>query len=199
MLRVGVVFPGQGSQIVGMGVDVAARSQAARACFERAGSVLGYDLLELVREGPDAVLRETIVSQPAIFTTNLALYEAAGNSLRPLVTAGHSFAEFCSLVVAGALAFEDALRIVEERAKAMQAAADRARGGMAAVLGLDAERVRDIVESTRKTVPERVQLANLNSPTQIVISGDLAAVEAPADATVAAGATRVVPLNVSGA
>ena len=182
-----------------MGVDVAARSAAARECFDRAASVLGYDLLELVLQGPEAALRETINSQPAIFTTNVALYRAVGEELKPLVTAGHSFAEFCSLVAAGSLAFEDALRIVEERAKAMQAAAQQARGGMTAVLGLEAERVRAIVNSTQTNSPQRVQLANLNSPTQIVISGDLAAVEAVSDAMLAAGAKRVVPLNVSGA
>jgi [acyl-carrier-protein] S-malonyltransferase len=198
-LRIGAVFPGQGSQVVGMGVDVAARSDAARRCFDSAAHVLGYDLLTLAREGPESVLRETIQSQPAIFTTNVALYAAVGDALTPVVAAGHSFAEFCALVVAGSLAFEDALRIVNERAKAMQAAADKARGGMAAVLGLDAERVREIVDATRERVRARLQLANFNSPTQIVVSGDLYAVEAASEVMLAAGAKRVVPLNVSGA
>jgi [acyl-carrier-protein] S-malonyltransferase len=197
--RIGVVFPGQGSQVVGMGADVAAHSKTARACFEQASSLLGYDLAALVGDGPEEMLRETLHSQPAIFTTNVALYQAVGSVLSPVVTAGHSFAEFCSLVVARSLGFEDGLRIVDARAKAMQAAAQRARGAMAAVLGLEAERVHEIVDATRKRVAQRVQLANLNSPTQIVISGDLAAVEAASDAMIDAGAKRVVPLNVSGA
>lgn len=198
-VKIGVLFPGQGSQVVGMGVDVAERSPQARDLFDRATRVVGYDLLELQREGPDEKLRETKYSQPAIFTTNVALYVASGSDLQPVVSAGHSFGEFCSLVVAGSLKFEDALRIVDERGKAMQAAADRARGGMAAVLGLEAARVREIVEQSRAIDGGRVQLANFNSPTQIVISGDLEAVAAASEAMLAGGAKRVVPLNVSGA
>jgi [acyl-carrier-protein] S-malonyltransferase len=198
-MKVGVLFPGQGSQSVGMGVDVAANSLQARELFERASSVLGYDLLELQRQGPEEKLRETQYSQPAIFATNVALYTAAGSVLRPVVTAGHSFGEFCSLVASGSLEFEDALRIVDERGKAMQAAADRARGGMTAVLGLEPARVREIAEASRAKTGGRVQLANFNSPTQIVISGDLDAVTAASEAMLAGGAKRVVPLNVSGA
>ena len=198
-VKIGVLFPGQGSQAVGMGVDVAAHSPEARDLFERATRVLGYDLLALQREGPDEKLRETQYSQPAIFTTNVALCAASGSDFKPVVSAGHSFGEFCSLVVARSLEFEDALRIVDERGKAMQEAADRARGGMTAVLGLEAARVREIVEQSRATSGGRVQLANFNSPTQIVISGDLDAVTAASEAMLAGGAKRVVPLNVSGA
>jgi [acyl-carrier-protein] S-malonyltransferase len=182
-----------------MGVDVAERSDAARRRFDSAAGVLGYDLLALVRDGPDSILRETVHSQPAIFTTNLALYDAVGEVLAPEVTAGHSFAELCSLVAAGALTFADGLRIVNDRAKAMQAAAQQAPGGMAAVLGLEVDRIRAILNATRETTRQRVQLANLNSATQIVISGDRAAVQAASEAMLAAGAKRVVPLNVSGA
>jgi [acyl-carrier-protein] S-malonyltransferase len=198
-VKVGVLFPGQGSQTIGMGVDVAAHNPQARELFERASSVLGYDVLELQREGPEEKLRETQYSQPAIFATNVALYTAAGSALRPVVTAGHSFGEFCSLVVSRSLEFEDALRIVDERGKAMQAAADRARGGMTAVLGLEPARVREIVAESRAKTGGRVQLANYNSPTQIVISGDLDAVTAASEAMLVGGAKRVVPLNVSGA
>lgn len=198
-MKIAVLFPGQGSQAVGMGVDVAASSPQARDLFERASSVLGYDLLELQREGPEEKLRETQYSQPAIFTTNVALYSAAGSVLQPIVSAGHSFGEFCSLVAARSLEFEDALRIVDERGKAMQAAAERARGGMTAVLGLDAARVREIAERSRAQTGGRVQLANFNSPSQIVISGDLEAVTSASEAMLAGGAKRVVPLNVSGA
>ena len=182
-----------------MGCDVAASSGAARGIFDRAAAVLGYDLLELQRQGPEEMLRETEYSQPAIFTTNVALYEAVGNDVEPVVTAGHSFAELCSLVVARSLQFEEALRIVNERAKAMQDAAQHARGGMSAVLGLEAAQVRDVLRQLQSANVGRVSMANFNSPTQIVISGDLDAVQAATPPMLAAGAKRIVPLNVSGA
>jgi len=197
--RVGVVFPGQGSQAVGMGVDAAENAPAARELFDRAASVLGYDLLELQRTGPDEKLRETLYSQPAIFATNVALYAAVGESLRPVASAGHSFGELCSLTIARSLTFDEALRIVDERGKAMQHAADLAPGGMSAVLGLEAEQVRAVAESVCLQHGLRVQLANFNSPTQIVISGDLEGVRIAGEAMLEAGAKRVVPLNVSGA
>ncbi len=196
MTRIGVVFPGQGSQGVGMGCDVAARSSEARATLERASAVLGYDLVALQKDGPEETLRETEYSQPAIFATNIALYRAVGAGLCPTVTAGHSFAELCSLVIADSLDFDDALRIVSERGKAMQEAAQLACGGMSAVLGLDAKRVRETLQESRL---RGVSLANFNSPTQIVISGELEEVQAAGAAMLAAGAKRVVPLNVSGA
>ncbi len=199
MMRVGVVFPGQGSQALGMGVDVAAQSPQARALFDRAASILGYDLLALAQNGPEEKLRETQYSQPAIFTTNVALYAAVGELLQPVVSAGHSFGEFCSLVAAQALEFDDALRIVDERGKAMQYAAELAPGGMSAVLGLDADAIRRVVDDVRASTGKRITLANFNSLAQIVISGDLEAIVAAGDAMLAAGAKRVVPLNVSGA
>ncbi len=183
-----------------MGVDVAANSPEARALFEKAEAILGYDLLALQQNGPEERLRETQYSQPAIFVTNVALYAAAADFATQVVaSAGHSFAEFCSLYAAGSLSFEDALEVVNERGKAMQYAAEMGPGGMSAVLGLDAQKIRDVVELTRQTTGKRVQLANFNSPTQIVISGDLDAVATAGDAMLAAGAKRVVPLNVSGA
>jgi [acyl-carrier-protein] S-malonyltransferase len=199
MKRVGIVFPGQGSQAVGMGADVAGRSREARDIFKRAAGVLGYDLLQLQIEGPEEKLRETQYSQPSIFTTNVALYAAVAADLAPVAGAGHSFGEFCSLVAADSLDFEEALRIVDERGKAMQHAAELARGGMSAVLGLQADAVRRIVDDTRARGGGRVELANFNSPTQIVISGDLEAVKAAGEAMLTGGAKRVVPLNVSGA
>jgi len=194
--RVGVIFPGQGSQVVGMGVDVASQSVRATSLFERASAIVGYDMLALVREGPEERLRETRFSQPAIFVTNLALYEAAA-PLEPLASAGHSFGELCSLTIAGALSFEDGVRLVHERALAMQAAAEMAPGGMSAILGIDVERLRGVVAEARRS--GRVALANFNSPQQIVISGDLGAVEHAAALALEAGAKRVVSLNVSGA
>ncbi len=195
-MRVGVVFPGQGSQSVGMGVDVATQFPQSRETFERASAILGYDLLALQANGSDEQLRETEYSQPAIFTTNLAIYRAAMPWLAPVVTAGHSFAEFCSLVIAGSLAFDDAVYIVDERGKAMQDAAQNTRGGMSAVLGLEAERIQQVLAAENLT---RVSLANFNSPTQIVISGDLEEVQSAAPPMLEAGAKRVVTLNVSGA
>jgi [acyl-carrier-protein] S-malonyltransferase len=182
-----------------MGCDVALQSPAAREIFERAVSVLGYDLLDLQANGPAEKLRETEYSQPAIFTTNVALYVAVGDILQPVVGAGHSFAEFCSLVVSKSLAFEEALRIVHERAQAMQEAARQARGGMSAILGLEAAQIRSIIEQLKRRNGAPLTLANFNSPTQIVISGALDAMQAAGDAMLAAGAKRVVPLNVSGA
>lgn len=198
-MRVGIIFPGQGSQTVGMGADAARNDATAARLFGRAKDILGYDLLELQTQGPEEKLRETQYSQPAIFATNVALYSAVGDVLAPVVSAGHSFGEFCSLTIAGALSFDEALRIVDERGKAMQFAAERAPGGMSAILGLDAGKIRETVDAVRERNGGRVQLANFNSPSQIVISGDLAAVQAAGDALLEAGAKRVVPLNVSGA
>lgn len=182
-----------------MGVDVAAKSSAAADIFDRAKRVLGYDLLELQKNGPEEKLRETQYSQPAIFTTNLATYYAAELKTAPVASAGHSFGEFCSLTIAGSITFEDALAVVNERGKAMQFAAEKAPGGMSAVLGMDAARIREIVDRVRSENGGRVQLANFNSPTQIVISGDLHAVQRAGEALMESGAKRVVPLNVSGA
>ncbi|HTX57090.1 MAG TPA: ACP S-malonyltransferase [Candidatus Acidoferrales bacterium] len=199
-MRIGVVFPGQGSQTLGMGVDVAKHSTAASDLFDMAQTVLGYDLLALQRHGPEDRLRETQYSQPAIFATNVAIFAAL--ELPPeslVVSAGHSFGEFCSLYAAGSLLFEDALRIVNARGIAMQDAADVAPGGMTAVLGMDASAIRRVVDEVRERTGARVQLANFNSPSQIVISGDVRAVQLAGDELLAAGAKRVVPLNVSGA
>jgi len=197
--RLAAVFPGQGSQSIGMGGDLARKYDAAKALFERAKDVLGYDLFEVMQTGPEEKLRETRFSQPAIFVTNLALYEAARPLLNTVASAGHSFGEFCSLTIAGSLSFEDALRVVNVRAKAMQAAAERAPGAMAAVLGCDAAKIRAVVEQITQQTGLRLQLANFNSPSQIVISGDAAAVKAAGEKLMEEGAKRVVPLNVSGA
>jgi len=198
-MRVGVVFPGQGSQTVGMGVDVAAAYPAADALYREAKSILGYDLLALCAAGPEERLRETRYSQPAIFVTNLALAAAVGDVLAPVVSAGHSFGEYCSLTIAGALSFETALALVKQRGLAMHRAALLARGAMAAVLGLDDALLRNVVGATVERRAGRVQLANFNQPGQIVISGDEAAVRMAGELALEAGAKRVIPLNVSGA
>jgi [acyl-carrier-protein] S-malonyltransferase len=197
--RVGVVFPGQGSQVVGMGADVASAYPAAAALFSEAKSILGYDLLALCTEGPEDKLRETRYSQPAIFVTNLALATAVGDALAPVVSAGHSFGEYCSLTMARAMTFETALALVNQRGLAMHRAAGKARGAMAAVLGLDDEKLRSAVAATIAQGAGRVQLANFNQPGQVVISGDEAAVRVAGDLALEAGAKRVIPLNVAGA
>ena len=176
VVRVGVIFPGQGSQVVGMGADVAASSPAAAALFGTAKRVLGYDLLAIAKNGPEEKLRETRYSQPAIFVANVALRAAVGDALAPVVTAGHSFGELCSLTIANALLFESALALVNERALAMQHDAEQTPGGMSAVLGFDPDKLRAAVAAAREKTGGRVALATFNAPGQIVISGDLDAV-----------------------
>ena len=197
--RVAVVFPGQGSQAVGMGGAIAETSPIAADLFRRAERILGYDLLALVREGPEEKLRETHYSQPAIYVTNYALAAALGDELAPVGSAGHSFGEFCSLTLGGALSFEDALTLVRERGLAMQEAAERSPGAMSAVLGLAPEAVLAATETARAEGAGRVRPANFNAPGQIVISGDRDAVLRAGELALAAGAKRVVALNVSGA
>lgn len=195
-MRVGVIFPGQGSQAVGMGGGIAMHAAGADL-YRRAERVLGYDLLAVVRDGPEETLRETRYSQPAIYVVNYALAAAAGDALVPVASAGHSFGEYCSLTLANALTFEDALGLVHQRGLAMQEAAEAAPGAMAAILGLEADAVREAVDAARDA--GRVRLANFNAPSQIVVSGDRAAVARAGELASAAGAKRVVPLNVSGA
>jgi [acyl-carrier-protein] S-malonyltransferase len=197
LVRLGFVFPGQGSQIPGMGADVVAESPVAADLFARASRVLGYDLLAVVRDGSEELLRETRYSQPAIYVTNYALAAASGLAQHCVASAGHSFGEYCSLTLAGALTFEEALALVNRRGLAMQEAADAAPGGMAAILGLSPDAVRAAVAGARDA--GRVQLANFNAPGQIVVSGDLEAVRRAGELALEAGAKRVVPLNVSGA
>ncbi len=142
-------------------------------------------------------MRETRYSQPAIFVTNCAL--AAAANLSPVVSAGHSFGEYCSLVLAGSVAFEDALELVNARGIAMQRAAEMAAGGMSAILGLDSKKIEVAVAQAQVEGAGRVSLANFNAPTQIVISGDIGAVQRAGELCLEGGAKRVVALNVSGA
>jgi [acyl-carrier-protein] S-malonyltransferase len=162
-MRIAAVFPGQGSQFVGMGGDIVEAFPAAADIFARARRVLGYDLLAVTQSGPEERLTETRYAQPAIFVTNIALYAALGDRIVPIVSAGHSFGEYCSLMISGAMTFEDALALVNARGLAMQAAAQVAKGGMAAILGLDENTMREVVAQAC-TAGERVQLANFNAP-----------------------------------
>ena len=188
------LFPGQGSQVVGMGQALAERYPAAARTFDEANDALGLDLRALCFAGPQDALDLTVNAQPALLATAIAALRAAGEeglAGEPLCAAGHSLGEFTALVAAGALDLGPALRLVRRRGELMQAA-DRA-GGMAAVLGLDVERIEEALAGSG------IVVANDNAPGQVVVSGPLAAF---ADATVrlrAAGAKRVLPLRVSGA
>jgi [acyl-carrier-protein] S-malonyltransferase len=197
VMRLGVIFPGQGSQNVGMGGAIVERYPVVADLFRRAERILGYDIHAIIANGPEETLRETRYSQPAIYLINYALAVAAGESLGVVASAGHSFGELCSLTLAGALAFDDALALVNERGLAMQDAAERAPGSMLAVLGLDADKVQAAAEGARSA--GRVRLANFNAPGQIVLSGDRDAVALAGTLASAAGAKRIVTLNVSGA
>lgn len=183
-----------------MGAEVAANFPRSRECFQRASSVLGYDLLERVNHATPDELKETRLSQPAIFTANVAIYRAVETlGLQPIVSAGHSFGEYCSLTIADAIDFDQAVGIVNERGQAMGEAADVAPGLMAAVIGLDEAGVAESCRRAREATGMRVDLGNLNTLTQIVISGDAEAVEAACNIAKEMGAKRVRILNVSGA
>jgi [acyl-carrier-protein] S-malonyltransferase len=195
--RLAWVFPGQGAQETGMGHDLFDGSQAARAVFDTADRALDYALSELCFEGPAETLQETRYAQPAIFTVSLACLEAArelgGLSEPPACVAGHSLGEYTALVAAGALTLEDGLRLVAERGRLMQEAAEQQEGTMAALLGLDEEAAAGVCRDTG------AELCNVNAPGQIVIGGPVGAVEAAMTLALERGAQRGVRLKVGGA
>jgi [acyl-carrier-protein] S-malonyltransferase len=196
-MKTALLFPGQGSQFVGMGKDLAAAHPAARETFAQADAILDHPLSRICWEGPEAELRSTQNTQPAIFVHSMAVYRVLG--LRPGVdftaAAGHSLGEYSAYVAAGSLSFEDALRLVRRRGELMFRAGQERPGTMAAVLGLDEAVLLDLLGTIQGTVVA----ANLNSPGQVVLSGDIPAVEAAMEACRQAGAKRVIPLEVSGA
>ncbi len=194
------IFPGQGSQFVGMGKDVAEAYPEASAVFREADAILGVSLSQVCFEGPAEVLTDTINAQPAIYVHSVAVL-AVMRSRRPDVApdfvAGHSLGEYSALYAAGVFSFEDGLRLVRERGRLMKLAGERAPGGMAAVLGLDLDTVAQICERTRAEVGEPIQVANDNCPGQVVISGALPALDRAIALAEEAGARRVVRLAVS--
>lgn len=189
------IFPGQGAQFVGMGKDLYERSEEARQLFEKANEILGFRITDVMFSGTDEDLKQTKVTQPAIFLHSVILAKVLGDDFKPEMAAGHSLGEFSALVSAGALSFEDGLRLVAARANAMQKACEIQPSTMAAILGLDDFTVEDVChELTDVVVP-----ANYNCPGQLVISGTIAGIDAACEKLTAAGAKRALKLNVGGA
>ncbi|MBI2758327.1 MAG: ACP S-malonyltransferase [Chloroflexi bacterium] len=193
------VFPGQGSQSVGMGRDLAAQYSIARQTFEEADSILGFSLSKLMWDGPDAELNDTVNTQPALYVHSLAAHRVFTHlfpDLKAAALAGHSLGELSALAAAGALSFEGGLRLVRRRGELMKRAGELTPGGMAAVLNLDIPALEKVcAEASREG--EAVQVANDNCPGQVVISGAQAAVERALTGAKAAGAKRALPLAVS--
>ena len=202
-MHYGLLLPGQGAQDVGMGKDFAAASAAARRIYARADEILGLPLTQFCFEGPLEQLTATDVAQPAIYVTSLAalaaLEEAAGAKLQPAMAAGLSLGEYTALAAAGVLSFEDGLRLVRQRGRAMQAASEARPSGMSSVLGLDAGPCAAACAAAAAATGQICQVANLKAPGQIVVSGEVAALDAFETLALAAGARRVMRLKVAGA
>jgi len=189
------VFPGQGAQFVGMGKDLYDGNVMAKEMFEKANEILGFRITDLMFAGTDEDLRQTRVTQPAIFLHSVILAKTLGSDFQPDMTAGHSLGEFSALVAAGALSFEDGLKLVYARAMAMQKACEAEPSTMAAILGLDDAKVEEVLAG----IDEIVVPANYNSPGQLVISGSVKGIEVACELLKAAGAKRALPLKVGGA
>jgi len=189
------VFPGQGAQFVGMGKDLYDNSPLAKDLFEKANSILGFRITDLMFAGTDEDLKQTKVTQPAIFLHSVILAKVMGASFKPDMVAGHSLGEFSALVANGALSFEDGLVLVSKRALAMQKACEAEPSTMAAVLGLDDK----IVEDACASIDGIVVAANYNCPGQLVISGSIPAVDAACEKLKSLGAKRALRLPVGGA
>jgi len=189
------VFPGQGAQFVGMGKDLYENSPLAKELFEKANEVLGFRITDLMFAGTDEDLKQTKVTQPAVFLHSVILAKTLGSDFKPEMVAGHSLGEFSALVSAGALSFEDGLRLVSKRAMAMQKACEANPSTMAAILGLDDA----TVEKACTEINDVVVPANYNSPGQLVISGTNSGIDAACEKLKAAGAKRALKLPVGGA
>lgn len=194
------VFPGQGSQTVGMGAKLAGEDRVAAEVFSQADDILGYSLSKLCWEGPETELNDTLHTQPALLSHSVAVlkaFQARYPDFQPAFTAGHSLGEFSALVASGALTFPDALRLVQARGKAMKDAGERQPGGMAAVLGLEVKDVDQVCEQASKTSSGGVWIANDNCPGQVVISGDEDTLSIATKHLLEGGAKKVIRLAVS--
>jgi len=189
------VFPGQGAQFSGMGKDLYESSAEAKKMFDQANDILGFGITDIMFSGSDDDLKQTKVTQPAIFLHSVILAKCLGDSFKPNMVAGHSLGEFSALVAANALNFESGLKLVSQRANAMQKATEMTQGTMAAILGLDDEIVEEVCENTAGIVVA----ANYNCPGQLVISGELEAVRKACDTLTEKGARRAMILPVGGA
>ena len=192
------VFPGQGSQFVGMGKDLYEKHPIAKQLFEKANEILGFRITDIMFEGTDEELTQTKVTQPAVFLHSVISALCLGEDFAPAMVAGHSLGELSALVAAGALSFEDGVKLVSARAIAMQKACEAAPGTMAAVIGLPDEKIEEICTEV-STDGNIVVAANYNCPGQLVISGNVDAINAACEKLKAAGAKRALPLKVGGA
>ena len=189
------VFPGQGAQFVGMGKDLYENNAEIREMFEKANEILGFRITDLMFEGTEEDLRQTKVTQPAIFLHSVALAKSLGDEFKPDMVAGHSLGEFSALVASGALSFEEGLKLVSKRAHAMQKACEKQPSTMAAVLALPDAKVEEICAG----IDEVVAPANYNCPGQVVISGSIEGIDKACEQLLAAGAKRALKLKVGGA
>jgi len=194
-MKTAYIFPGQGAQFVGMGQDLYNLNEETKALFEKANDILGFCITDIMFNGTDEDLKQTNVTQPAIFLHSVILAKALGDKFQPAMVAGHSLGEFSALVAAGALSFEDGLKLVSQRANAMQKACELQPSTMAAILGLDDETVEKICAQ----VEEVVVAANYNCPGQLVISGSIEGIDKACALLTEAGAKRALKLNVGGA
>lgn len=190
------VFPGQGSQFPGMGKELYENNSEAKAMFDKANDILGFNIADIMFNGTDEDLKQTKVTQPAVFLYSVALAKSMGEEFKPDMTAGHSLGEFSALVAAGALSFEEGLKLVAARASAMQKACEMTPSTMAAVLKLSDETVEEICAEIKEGI---VVAANYNCPGQVVISGEEAAIDAACQKLLEAGAKRALKLKVGGA
>lgn len=192
------VFPGQGAQFTGMGKDLYENNQVAKDLFDKANEILGFNITDIMFEGSDEELKQTKVTQPAVFLHSVISALCMGDDFKPEMTAGHSLGEFSALVAAGALSFEDGLKLVYKRALAMQKACEAAPSTMAAIIALPDATIEEVCAEVSK--PDNIVVAaNYNCPGQVVISGNIEAVNEACEKLKAAGAKRALPLKVGGA